>query len=98
MSTGGHAVVFLTSPVPRRDAEPRHLGEAEQIGHDPRPGTVIIQNAAGVIFTGTKAVDVGGIVATSQTVRAGRFQRDGSLRIDDTAPGGAGDQSHADRG
>ena len=41
------------------------------------PGTVIIQNAAGVLFTGSARVDVGGLVATSQVVDADRFQRDG---------------------
>lgn len=45
------------------------------------PGTVIIQNTAGVVFTGTAKVDVGGLVATSQTERADRFLRDGSLEI-----------------
>ncbi len=45
------------------------------------PGTVIIQNSAGVIFTKGAKVDVGGLVATSQTVDAERFQRSGSLRI-----------------
>jgi filamentous hemagglutinin family protein len=45
------------------------------------PGTVIIQNGAGVIFTGSARVDTGGLVATSQSVDAARFQADGGLRI-----------------
>jgi filamentous hemagglutinin family protein len=45
------------------------------------PGTVVIQNTAGVLFTGTARVDVGGLVATSQAVDAARFQRDGGLAI-----------------
>ena len=47
------------------------------------PGTVVIQNTAGVIFTGTAKVDVGGLVATSQTVNIARFDADGSLRMGD---------------
>ena len=39
------------------------------------PGTVVIQNTAGVIFTGKAKVDVGGLVATSQIVSADAFQR-----------------------
>ncbi len=45
------------------------------------PGTVIIQNGAGVVFSGTSRVDTGGLVATSQAVDAERFQRDGGLTI-----------------
>ena len=45
------------------------------------PGTVVIQNTAGVLFTETARVDVGGLVATSQDVDAARFQADGRLRI-----------------
>jgi filamentous hemagglutinin family protein len=45
------------------------------------PGTVIIQNNAGVIFSGDARVDVGSLVATSQSVDAARFQRDGRLSI-----------------
>ncbi|WP_424934061.1 MBG domain-containing protein, partial [Amaricoccus macauensis] len=43
------------------------------------PGTVIIQNTAGVLFTGTAKVDVGGLVATSQLVDADLFQSRGDL-------------------
>jgi filamentous hemagglutinin family protein len=45
------------------------------------PGTVVIQNTAGVIFTRGAKVDVGGLVATSQAVDAERFQRTGNLSI-----------------
>ena len=86
----GHAVVF-DQPGAKAATLNRVTSASPSMieGTIRAPGTVIIQNAAGVIFTGTAKVDVGGIVATSQTVRAGRFQRDGSLRIDDTGPGGA---------
>ncbi len=45
------------------------------------PGKVIIENAAGVLFTGTARIDVGGLVATSQAVDAARFLGDGRLEI-----------------
>lgn len=45
------------------------------------PGTVVIQNTAGVLFTGTARVDVGGLVATSQRVDADYFQQSGNYRI-----------------
>ena len=45
------------------------------------PGTVILQNGAGVVFSGSARVEAGGLVATSQTVNAARFQKDGALRI-----------------
>jgi hypothetical protein len=45
------------------------------------PGTVIIQNNHGVVFSGTARVDVGSLVATSQTVDAGRFAADGRLKM-----------------
>ena len=45
------------------------------------PGTVIIQNSAGVLFTEGARIDVGGLVATSQHVDAARFQAGGRLRI-----------------
>ena len=45
------------------------------------PGTVMIQNGAGVLFTGSARVDVGGLVAASQQVDADYFQRTGNLRI-----------------
>ncbi len=53
------------------------------------PGTVVIQNTAGVIFTGKAKVDVGGLVATSQIVGADAFQRNGRLEI------GGGEQAGA---
>ena len=49
------------------------------------PGTVVIQNGAGILFTGSAKVDVGGLVATGQTVDAGRFMREGRI----SAAGGA---------
>lgn len=45
------------------------------------PGTVILQNNAGIVFSGNARVEAGGLVATSQTVNAARFQKDGALRI-----------------
>ncbi|MCB1374782.1 MAG: filamentous hemagglutinin N-terminal domain-containing protein [Rhodobacteraceae bacterium] len=45
------------------------------------PGTVIIQNTAGVLFSKGAKLDVGGLVATSQTVDAARFQQGGGLSI-----------------
>lgn len=45
------------------------------------PGTVLIQNGAGVVFTGSARIDTGGLVATSQQVDAARFRRDGGLVI-----------------
>ena len=51
------------------------------------PGTVVIQNEAGVLFTGSSRVEAGGLVATSQAADAVRFQRDGVL---DLAGGGRG--------
>lgn len=45
------------------------------------PGTVVIQNTAGVTFSGTARVDVGGILATSQIVDADHFMRTGNFRI-----------------
>ncbi len=53
------------------------------------PGSVIIQNTAGVLFSKGSKVDVGGLVATSQGIDAGRFQRDGALRIGGGAKAGA---------
>mgnify|MGYP000193271410 CR=1 FL=1 len=51
------------------------------------PGTVIIQNSAGVLFTGTARVDTGGLVATSQWVDSDPFMTTGHLGI-----GGEGDR------
>uniref|UniRef100_UPI001B4D721D MBG domain-containing protein n=1 Tax=Amaricoccus sp. TaxID=1872485 RepID=UPI001B4D721D len=45
------------------------------------PGTVVIQNGAGVLFTRGARVDVGGLVAASQDIDAARFQKDGRLVI-----------------
>ncbi len=45
------------------------------------PGTVIIQNAAGVLFTGSARIDTGSLVATSKGVDAARFQRDGGISL-----------------
>ncbi|WP_298837210.1 MBG domain-containing protein [uncultured Roseobacter sp.] len=45
------------------------------------PGTVVIQNTAGVLFTGTARVDTGGLVAASQIVDAGYFLNSGNYRI-----------------
>ncbi|MBP7243190.1 MBG domain-containing protein, partial [Amaricoccus sp.] len=45
------------------------------------PGTVVIQNRAGVLFTRGARVDVGGLVAASQDIDAARFQKQGRLVI-----------------
>lgn len=45
------------------------------------PGTVIIQNNAGVIFTRDARIDAGSLVATTQSVDGEIFQRDGRLVI-----------------
>lgn len=45
------------------------------------PGTVVIQNTAGVTFTGTARVDAGGLLATSQIVDADHFMQTGNYRI-----------------
>ena len=45
------------------------------------PGTVAIQNTAGVIFSGTAKIDVGSLVATSQLVDSDYFQSTGNFRI-----------------
>ncbi|KGK78462.1 hypothetical protein PM03_14760 [Thalassobacter stenotrophicus] len=45
------------------------------------PGTVVIQNAAGVMMTGDAVIDVGGFVATSQIVAPGVFFERGDLRF-----------------
>ncbi len=45
------------------------------------PGTVIIQNSAGVLFTPTAKVDTGGLVATSQWVDADPFMTTGSITM-----------------
>lgn len=51
------------------------------------PGTVIIQNSAGVLFTGSAKVDTGGLVATSQWVDSDPFMARGHLGM-----GGEGDR------
>ncbi|MFT3973745.1 MAG: MBG domain-containing protein [Amaricoccus sp.] len=53
------------------------------------PGTVVIQNGAGVLFSEGATVDTGGLVATSRTVDAGRFQNTGALSLGGTGAGGA---------
>jgi filamentous hemagglutinin family protein len=45
------------------------------------PGTVIIQNEAGVLFTGTARIEVGGLVATAGRVDPEAFQRGASFGI-----------------
>jgi filamentous hemagglutinin family protein len=45
------------------------------------PGTVIIQNGAGVLFTEGARVDVGSLVATTHAVDAGYFARTGNLSM-----------------
>ncbi|MBW4707473.1 filamentous hemagglutinin N-terminal domain-containing protein [Roseobacter sp. YSTF-M11] len=45
------------------------------------PGTVVIQNTAGVLFTGDAQIDTGGLVASSQLVDPGHFMNSGNFRI-----------------
>lgn len=45
------------------------------------PGTVVLQNGPGVIFTETARIDAGGLVATSQRIDPECFVRGGDLRI-----------------
>ncbi|WP_162140552.1 filamentous hemagglutinin N-terminal domain-containing protein, partial [Elioraea tepidiphila] len=59
-----------------------HSGRESTIaGQITAPGTVIIQNTHGVVFSGTARVDVGNLVATSQTVDAARFAADGRITM-----------------
>lgn len=44
------------------------------------PGTVVVQNGAGILFAGSAKVDTGGLVATGQTVDTGGFMRGGHIR------------------
>ncbi|WP_300035253.1 MBG domain-containing protein [uncultured Roseobacter sp.] len=45
------------------------------------PGTIVIQNTAGVVFSGSARVDAGGLVAASQRVDPGHFMASGNFRI-----------------
>ncbi|TVQ34920.1 MAG: filamentous hemagglutinin N-terminal domain-containing protein [Geminicoccaceae bacterium] len=56
-------------------------GPSTIAGHITAPGTVIIQNQAGVVFSGSARVDVGGLIATTQMVDAARFQAGHGLDI-----------------
>ena len=53
------------------------------------PGTVVIQNGAGVVFTEGATIDTGGLVATSRSVDAARFQATGKLALGGSGAGGA---------
>ena len=53
------------------------------------PGTIIIQNTAGVLFTGSAKIDATGLVATSQRVNAELFQTEGRLSISGGEKAGA---------
>ncbi len=78
----GHEVVF--DQPGKGSATLNRVGSARRSvieGAIRAPGTVIIQNQAGVIFTETARIDAGGMVAASQDVDAGRFPRDGRLVI-----------------
>jgi filamentous hemagglutinin family protein len=55
--------------------------ESTIAGRITAPGTVIIQNTHGVVFTPSSRIDVGGLVATSRTVAADRFAADGRIEI-----------------
>lgn len=52
-------------------------------------GSVIIQNTAGVLFSGSARVDASGLVATSQNVDADHFLKSGNFRIGDGEQAGA---------
>lgn len=78
----GHSVVFdqpgrSSATLNRIDSARRSVIE----GAIRAPGTVVIQNRAGVIFTEASRIDAGGLVAASQDIDAERFQRDGRLEI-----------------
>lgn len=53
------------------------------------PGTVIIQNNHGVVFTPNARVQTGGLVATALSVDAGRFTANGGIAMRDGAAAGA---------
>lgn len=53
------------------------------------PGTVVIQNGAGVLFSEGATVDTGGLVATSRGVNAARFQATGQVSLGGSAKGGS---------
>lgn len=54
------------------------------------PGTVVIQDAAGVIMASDAVIDVGGFVATSQIIALGAFFERGDLRFGGGTFPGAG--------
>ncbi|MDI9240109.1 MBG domain-containing protein [Lysobacter sp. LF1] len=67
------------------------------------PGRVILQNANGIMFSGSARVDVGSLVATSLQVNAEKFLESGALALGgpfnpDAVVGNAGTISAADRG
>ncbi|WP_337875532.1 MBG domain-containing protein [Elioraea sp.] len=67
-----------------------HSGRESTIaGQITAPGTVIIQNTHGVVFTGTARVDVGGLVATSRAADANRFMAEGRLELRGAEAAGA---------
>lgn len=53
------------------------------------PGTVVIQNGAGILFSEGATVDTGGLIATSRSVNAARFARTGRLSLGGGTTGGS---------
>jgi filamentous hemagglutinin family protein len=78
----GHAVVF-DQPGRRAATLNRVTGGGASViaGSIRAPGTVVIENEAGVLFTPTGRVEAGGLVATSQAADAARFQESGTLAL-----------------
>jgi filamentous hemagglutinin family protein len=78
----GHEVIFDQPDA--RSATLNRVRSADRSlieGAIRAPGTVVLQNQAGVTFARGARVDAGGMVASSQAVDAEAFARDGGLRI-----------------
>ena len=65
-------------------------GASTIAGRITAPGTVIVQNEAGVLFTRDARIDVGGLVATAGRVDASAFRRGDGFRIEGGGAAGAG--------
>jgi filamentous hemagglutinin family protein len=86
----GHAVEFDQPGAGAMTLNRVTTGGASRIeGAIRAPGTVIIQNQAGVLFTKDARIDVGGLVATSGRVDAARFQAGAGIRIEGGGAPGA---------
>jgi filamentous hemagglutinin family protein len=64
-------------------------GPSTIAGRISAPGTVIVQNEAGVLFTRDARIDVGGLVATAGRVDPAAFARGGAFRIEGGGAAGA---------